>query len=100
MAAYMVVLAELTDRDGFMKYAVEAAKLIPQFGGEYIVRGPSESERLEGDWPDGLKVVVSKWPDLAAARAFWNSPEYAEVKKLREGKARVQVRLVDGVPES
>lgn len=99
MAAYMVVLAELTDRDGFMEYAVAAAKLIPQFGGEYIVRGPSESECLEGDWPESLKVVISKWPDMDAARAFWNSPQYAELKKLREGKARVQVRLVDGVPE-
>ena len=30
------------------------------------------------------------------AQEFWNSPEYAEVKKLRLGKARVTVRLLDG----
>ena len=41
-------------------------------------------------------MVISKWPDRAAAHAFWNSPEYAEAKKLREGLAEVQVLLIDG----
>ena len=32
--------------------------------------------------------------DKDAARAFWNSPEYAEVKTLREGIADCQVLLI------
>ena len=40
--------------------------------------------------------MVSEWPSLDAARAFWHSPEYAEARKLREGLADVQVLLVDG----
>ena len=40
-------------------------------------------------------MVISEWPDKAAAKAFWNSPEYAEVKKLREGIADCQVLLIE-----
>ena len=32
---------------------------------------------------------------MDAARDFWNSPEYAEVKKFREGAAEVDVYLVE-----
>ena len=40
-------------------------------------------------------MVISEWPDKAAAEAFWNSPEYAEVKKLRAGIADCQVLLIE-----
>lgn len=96
MAAYMIVTAAIHDRETFINgYGAAAADLIGKFGGEYLIRGPG-AELLEGDFGDGAGVVVSKWPDRAAAKAFWNSPEYAEVKKLREGLADVQVLLIDG----
>ncbi len=97
MSAYMLIIAELDDPKGFRDYAIAAAGLIGQFGGEYIVRGAQGAVTLEGDWPEEEKVVISKWPSMAAAQKFWNSSEYAEVKKLRLGKARVTVRLLDGV---
>ena len=40
-------------------------------------------------------MVISEWPDKAAAKAFWDSPEYQEAKKLREGIADVQVLLIE-----
>jgi uncharacterized protein (DUF1330 family) len=40
-------------------------------------------------------MVISEWPDRDAAKTFWNSPEYAEARKLREGVADVQVLLID-----
>ena len=59
----------------------------------YLLRAPG-AEVLEGDHPGG-SVVVSKWPDKAAALAFWHSPEYAEAKQLREGVADCQVLVVE-----
>lgn len=104
MPAYMIVTAAIHDRDAFIAgYGAAAAALIPQFGGEYLLRGPG-AECLEGGFGEGASMVISKWPDRAAARAFWNSPEYAEAKKLRAGLADVQVLLIDGpdlvTPES
>ena len=92
MTAWIIVSAKISDREKFLSgYGAEAAKLVVEFGGRYIIRGPG-AEMLEG-W-DGASVVVSEWPDKAAARAFWNSPEYARAKKLREGLAECSILLI------
>lgn len=96
MPAYMIVTAAIRDREAFIAgYGAAAAALIPKFGGEYLLRGPG-AECLEGEFGEGASMVISKWPDRAAAKAFWNSPEYAEARRLREGLADVQVLLIDG----
>ncbi len=46
----------------------------------------------------GGGAVVSVWPSRANALAFWNSEEYAQVRKLREWTGEFQVVLVDGQP--
>jgi uncharacterized protein (DUF1330 family) len=95
MPAYMIVTARIADRDAFINgYGAAAAKLVAHFGGKYILRGPG-AELLEGGFGDGASMVISEWPDKDAAKAFWNSPEYAEAKKLREGVADVQVLLIE-----
>lgn len=96
MPAYMIITAAIRDREAFIAgYGAAAAALIPKFGGEYLLRGPG-AECLEGSFGEGASIAISKWPDRAAIKAFWNSPEYAEVKKLREGLAEVQVLVIDG----
>ena len=95
MPAYMVVTAKIADRDAFINgYGAAAGKLVAQFGGKYVLRGPGAT-LLEGDFGDGASMVISEWPDKAAAEAFWNSPEYAEAKKLRAGVADCQVLLIE-----
>jgi uncharacterized protein (DUF1330 family) len=95
MPAYMIVTASIKDRESFVKgYGAAAAELLPRFGGRYVLRGPG-AMTLEGDWPDGASMVISEWPDKESALAFWNSPEYAEARKLRDGAADVQVLLIE-----
>lgn len=94
--SYMIVLGAFTDLDRFLRdYQAAVAPLIERFGGEYLLVG-SDLLPLETDFPGGGGAVVSKWPDRAAALAFWNSPDYAEVKKLRDGTGQFHVVLVDG----
>ena len=91
----MIVTAKFADRAAFIDgYGKAAAALVAQFGGRYVLRGPGTT-LLEGDFGDGASMVISEWPDKAAALAFWNSPEYAEVKALRDGIAEVQVLLIE-----
>lgn len=95
MPAYMIVTAKIADRDAFIAgYGAAAARLVAQFGGRYVLRAPG-AELLEGGFGEGASMVISEWPDRAAARAFWSSPEYAEVKKLRDGIADCQVLLIE-----
>jgi len=96
MAAYLVVIAQVHNREAFMSgYAPMAAQLTEQFGGEYVVRAPG-IESLEGaETANGGSLVISRWPDRNAVLAFWNSAEYAEAKKLREGIADCEVIIVE-----
>lgn len=95
MPAYMIVTAKIADRDTFIGgYGATAAALVEKFGGKYVLRGPG-AELLEGDFGDGASMVISEWSDKAAALNFWNSPEYAEAKKLRADVADCQVLLIE-----
>ncbi|MGD1957055.1 MAG: DUF1330 domain-containing protein [Sphingomonadales bacterium] len=95
MAAYMIVTAKIADREAFINgYGKAAGALVEKFGGRYVLRGPGAT-LLEGDFGDGASMVISEWPDKAAAMAFWNSPDYAQAKKLRDGIAEVQVLLIE-----
>ena len=95
MPAYLIVTARISDRTRFLAgYAPRAAEMVSTFGGRYVLRAPG-GQVLEGDGPDGVSIVISEWPDKAAALAFWHSPEYADAKRLREGLAECQVLLVE-----
>ena len=95
MTAWLIVTAHIHDRPAFLAgYGPTAAALVERFGGRYVIRAPG-AVQLEGAGGDGASVVVSEWPDKASALAFWNSPEYAEARKLREGIADVTVLLVE-----
>lgn len=95
MTAYMIVTARISDREAFISgYGAAAAALVEQFGGRYVLRGPG-AQLLEGHFGHDASMVISEWPSKAAALAFWNSPEYAEVRKLRDGIAECQVLLIE-----
>lgn len=95
MAAYMIVTADIKDRERFRSdYGQAAGALVAQFGGRYLLMGPG-AQLLEGAFGDGASMVISEWPDKESALRFWNSPEYAEAKKLREGLADCQVLLIE-----
>lgn len=101
MAAYLIVNAVISDREAFIRsgYPAVAADLVTHFGGRYVIRAPG-AELLEGKVGSGASIVISEWPDAPSARRFWDSPEYAKVKQLREGLAECQVLLVEAPPVS
>ena len=93
MGAFMFIQANITDPEQFMEYAKRAPALIAENGGRYrCMRGAVE--QLEGK-PDNRKIVVSEWPSMEAAKAFWDSPDYQELKSLREGAAEIDVYLCE-----
>jgi hypothetical protein len=51
---------------------------------------------LEGEH-DTRPVVMFEFPNMAAVHAFWSSPDYVPIKKLREGIATINVWAFPGV---
>ena len=94
MAGYLVATVHITNPAGFGEYLKGIEGLSAQYGGEVMVRG-QVSEVLEGDAPDGLRVIVSRYPDGAAAKAYLNSPEYQAAKQHRVGAAEVNMLLLE-----
>ncbi len=94
MTAYVIVRIEVKDPEQFQKYREAVSANIKAFGGGYAVRGGA-IEVLEGS-DDGRRLVVLEFPSREQAMTWWNSPEYAEVKALREGAATMDAILVDG----
>jgi len=95
MSAYMIIACRIHDREKFISgYGKAVPVLVEKFGGEYIIVAPG-AELLEGRLEGYGSIAVSKWPDKAAAKRFWKSDEYADVKKLRDGIADAEVILVE-----
>jgi len=94
----MLVYGEIRDRKAFGVYARALAEsgLYPKNGGYYEAMSPA-LEVFEGSPPPGRGVIIARFPCLEAAQRFWNSAEYAEIRKLREGIAEFEV-LVLPVP--
>jgi uncharacterized protein (DUF1330 family) len=42
-------------------------------------------------------MVMFEFPSIDAVHAFWNSPDYVPIKKLREGAAVLDIWAVEGV---
>jgi uncharacterized protein (DUF1330 family) len=95
MAAYIVVEVDVQDAARYEDYKRMVPPTLAQYGGRLIVRGGA-AETLEGDWSP-LRIVIVEFPSVEQARAWWDSPEYAPAKELRQATARTQMILVEGV---
>ena len=93
MAAYLVATVRISDPVKFGEYAKAIAGLSERFGGDYVVRG-KVAEVLEGDTDPEERVIVSRFPDADAARAYVASSEYRTGAALRQDAAVVELRLL------
>jgi len=94
MAGYLIAEVEVTDPVAYERYRPLAAASIARHGGRYVVRG-GHTQALEGAAPN--RVVVLEFASLAAARAFYDSADYREARKIREAASRSRVFLVEGL---
>ena len=96
---YLVVQGTVTDREGFKAYSAALPPIYAKYGGRYLAMAPAPLvEVAEGD-AEHRSVVIARFESREAAWAFWNSPEYQEAKKLREGKGEFYVMVLEGMPE-
>lgn len=95
MAAYVIVQETIHDPETFGKYAGQAPATFEPFGGKLVVRG-GDPEKVEGEWPHAV-VVVIEFPDRAAAKAWYDCEAYTAIRPLRHRSATSNIAIVDGV---
>ena len=94
MAAYLIAEHLIFDAGLFEQYRSRVAPMIERFGGRYLTRGGSH-EISDGDWKP-TRVVVIEFPDMAALKAWYHSPEYQPLIALRRGAATDVLIAIDG----
>jgi uncharacterized protein (DUF1330 family) len=92
--AYIVVQITIQDPVAYERYRAMATPTVAAYGGRYVIRG-GQSEVLEGSWQP-KRLVVLEFPNVAQARAWWSSPEYAPLKALRQRSAQTEMLLIEG----
>jgi uncharacterized protein (DUF1330 family) len=91
---YVVAEIRVTDPEPYKEYLAAVTPLVEKFGGTYLVRA-GESETREGAAPEG-RIVVLEYPSYAAAKAFYDSPEYQAILPLRTNNAVSRIIIIEG----
>lgn len=94
MTAYVLGEAEIIDLAKMKAYGPVIMAAVAKFGGTFIARGV-QPDVFEGS--SAHKMFIIEFKDAETARAWFNSPDYAEAKKLREGASNLRLLMVDGV---
>ncbi len=94
MPAYLIARVEVTDWSRYRQYTQRTPAAIERYGGRFIVRG-GDTITLEGP-AETRRLIVIEFPTLEQAKSFYNSPEYREARKLREGASTGEFIAVEG----
>ncbi len=96
MPAYIVVETDIHDAEQYELYKQASPAAVAAGGGRFIARGGALTV-LEGDWQP-KRIVLLEFPDMEAAERFYESSEYQDAKRLREGAAGLNMVAVEGLP--
>ena len=95
MKGYVIVnISAIHDPAAYETYRPLAGATVAAHGGRFIVRGGA-AERMEGEGAAGRNVVI-EFPSLAAARAWYASPEYQEALQIRLTASTGSLIIVEG----
>jgi uncharacterized protein (DUF1330 family) len=92
--AYVLVEITVTDPEAYEAYKALAGPAVEQHGGRYLARGGA-TDLLEGS-AEPARVVLIEFPDLAAARRWYDSPEYRAARAARADAAVARMVAVEG----
>jgi uncharacterized protein (DUF1330 family) len=90
------VEVETHDRKLMEEYRTHVAPTVQAFGGRFLVRGGA-CETLEGGWSPE-RIVIIEFPTVAAAKAWWGSPEYDRPREMRQRAGKTRMIVVEGLP--
>lgn len=98
--AFMLIEGSVSDPVRIDSYRAVILPMITALKGFYIVFEPKPPLAVLSGRFDDQVFIISQWPDIAAAQAFWLSDRYQRVAIPRRiGAGRFGVRLVTGIAD-
>jgi uncharacterized protein (DUF1330 family) len=93
--AYIVVETDIHDAEQYELYKQASPAAVEPGGGRFIARGGDVAiSRAIGN---PKRLVLLEFPDLDAAKRFYESAKYQDARRLREGAARLNMVAVEGL---
>lgn len=97
--AYVVAEIQVTNPAGYADYIPLSTASLAQHGGSFLVRGglrtqlEGEDDKHNGQW----RTVITEFPSLAQAQAWYESVEYTKAKGLRQANSIGRLFIVEGI---
>ena len=95
---YFVVNLHIEDAERYRRYEKGFFPILKKHGGEFLTFDDATST-LEGSAPPPGRIVIFRFPSEAAARAWYDDPEYQTLSEHRRAATRLAfLTLVHGMP--
>jgi len=94
MTTYFVVELEITNADAMKAYVSAVPAMVAQYGGRYLTRG-GPTELIEGG-PEPNLIIIIEFPDKAAFKRWYDSPEYQKILPDRLDNSNGRSFVVEG----
>jgi len=96
MAAYMIGMVEVTDPSWLKEYSEKVQNMFNEIGAKYHVRS-TKIEKLEGERPVPMSMVVIEFPSMEVAQEWYKTDEYQALVKLRSSGSQTDLWLTEGL---
>ena len=94
VAAYLIGEVVITDESWVSSYAINVHEIVHKHGGKYLSRS-GNIKQVEGKPTDASLIAIVEFPNLDAAQAFIDDPDYQEFRKLRMNGSNSTVHIID-----
>jgi uncharacterized protein (DUF1330 family) len=92
LKGYWIGHVDIPDPEAYKPYVVANKMPFGKFGARYLVAG-GRHEVTEGK--QRARTVVLEFPSYQAALDCYRSPDYQAAKKLRDGKAEIDLLIIE-----
>ena len=92
MPVYVIGEAHVFNPEAMTSYGSMVVESVKAYGGRYLARG-ARPEVLEGG--PAHNILIIEFADAATARRWYDSPEYAAAKAVRQGASNLRLVVVE-----
>ena len=92
---YLLADVDIHDNQTFAEYAKKSQDIIKKYGGRYLIRG-GKIDHMEGKWPLE-RVILLEFNDIEKLNECFNSPEYLQIKPIRERSSSSKAVILQGI---
>lgn len=96
--AYFIANLEISDPDEYRKYEKGFFPIFKKHGGTWITFDDAPTT-FEGENPRKGRMIIGQFPSEAAARAWYEDPEYQAISEHRRAGTKLEfLTMVRGLP--